>query len=404
MGVIKKTSYTIPIPENATIKNGIVSWKVGGKMKTGKLSGTDKVLCQSEIWIAQFVDENGKLKRVSTKTKDKSAANRVLAKLENEISMIRAGLTARSELNRVATYSMPIQQFVDQYQVKMTASGNTKEHTRRSIQKINVMIDECKIKNLSDINRNVIEKWIATAIERNKKAPRTINSYHVAIKSFLNWCVDSRHLSENPLAKIKKLNEAVGRKKQRRSLTEEELKKLFVATHSRKYRQENKADEHELIYRLLVGTGLRSNELGISTPNQFDFEKCRFFVKAKNTKNRRDDILPIRSDLCERLKKWICKFEIQSNERIFKYTISSLRQSFIRDCLAAGIELKSPDGRSIDVHALRRTFGTMLARAGVPLTTTQRLMRHSTPELTAKLYIDVEPVDMQQAIDKLPVF
>ena len=69
---------------------------MGKKMKTGKFSGTDKVLCQSEIWIAQFVDENGKLKRVSTKTKDKSAANRVLAKYESEVSMIRAGLTAIS--------------------------------------------------------------------------------------------------------------------------------------------------------------------------------------------------------------------------------------------------------------------------------------------------------------------
>jgi integrase len=46
----------------------------------------------------------------------------------------------------------------------------------------------------------------------------------------------------------------------------------------------------------------------------------------------------------------------------------------------------------------------MLAMAGVPLTTVQRLMRHSTPLLTAKLYIDVEPVDMMQALEKLPMF
>ena len=56
------------------------------------------------------------------------------------------------------------------------------------------------------------------------------------------------------------------------------------------------------------------------------------------------------------------------------------------------------------MHSLRKTFGTMLARAGVPLITVQRLMRHSTPQLTAKLYIDVDPIDMMQALDKLPVF
>jgi len=71
---------------------------------------------------------------------------------------------------------------------------------------------------------------------------------------------------------------------------------------------------------------------------------------------------------------------------------------------AAGIERVGKDGRSIDVHSFRKTFGTMLARAGVPLTTVQRLMRHSTPLLTAKLYIDVDPVDMTQALSALPTF
>jgi len=85
MGILKKTSYTIPIPENATIKNGIVSWTVKGKKKTGTLSGTDKVLCQSENWTAQFIDENGKRKEISTKTKDKTAAQRILVRYESEI-------------------------------------------------------------------------------------------------------------------------------------------------------------------------------------------------------------------------------------------------------------------------------------------------------------------------------
>jgi len=37
MGTLKKSAYTIPLPKNATIKNGVVSWTVKGKKKTGKL-------------------------------------------------------------------------------------------------------------------------------------------------------------------------------------------------------------------------------------------------------------------------------------------------------------------------------------------------------------------------------
>jgi integrase len=101
---------------------------------------------------------------------------------------------------------------------------------------------------------------------------------------------------------------------------------------------------------------------------------------------------------------WIESHNIKSHERIFLFNKSSIRRSFYSDLKAAGIERKDPDGRSIDVHSLRKTFGTMLSRAGIPLTTVQRLMRHSTPLLTAKLYIDVDPVDMTQALAALPTF
>ena len=36
MGALQKSTYTIPVPENATIKNGTVSWISKGKKKAGK--------------------------------------------------------------------------------------------------------------------------------------------------------------------------------------------------------------------------------------------------------------------------------------------------------------------------------------------------------------------------------
>ena len=112
----------------------------------------------------------------------------------------------------------------------------------------------------------------------------------------------------------------------------------------------------------------------------------------------------MRADLVQSVKEWVALHHIQSHERIFRHDSPNLLHQFYKDLKAAGIERLGKDGRSIDVHSLRKTFGTMLARAGVPLTTTQRLMRHSTPILTAQLYIDVDPLDMMQALGQLPVF
>jgi len=404
MGSLQKSSYTIPLPNGAVVKNGIVTWTSQGKKRTGKLSGEDRVFCESEFWIAKYTDENGKVRTVSTKTKDRNAANRILAKLETEVERIRAGVATREELVSAVASKSPIAEILEKYRIKMIAERLSKSHIHGVFQQITDLFAVCQIGTLANIDRNKIEKWIATEVQSGIKTPRTINAYLISTKTFLNWCVENGYIASNPLKKIKKLNEEIGRKKHRRSLTEEELERLFDAARKRKYRKKNKAEEHILIYQLLVGTGLRSTELSLVTPSQFDFKRSRFTVLAATTKNKRPDVLPIRSELIGKLQKWIEERGIASNERIFTYDKNSIRRSFYADLAAAGIERKSPDGRSIDVHSLRRTFGTMLARAGVPLTTTQRLMRHSTPELTAKLYIDVEPIDMMQAVEKLPTF
>jgi integrase len=75
---------------------------------------------------------------------------------------------------------------------------------------------------------------------------------------------------------------------------------------------------------------------------------------------------------------------------------------FERDCKAAGIPKHDGAGRVIDVHALRHTFGTMLARAGVPLQVAQRAMRHSTPALTANCYTHLGLMDISGAVNCLP--
>jgi integrase len=238
---------------------------------------------------------------------------------------------------------------------------------------------------------------MANEIQKKILTPSSVNHYLTAIKSFVQYLTDIELLSSNPLKSIRKLNPEIGQRKKRRAMTTDEIERLMKATEIRKYRRKDKAKEKVLIYRLLLGTGLRSTELSLLTPSQIDFANNRLTVEAAKTKNRKADVLPIREDLVESLKAWIELHGVKSHERIFHYNNNSIRRSFYGDLKAAGIERKGEDGRSIDVHSLRKTFGTMLARAGIPLTTVQRLMRHSTPLLTAKLYIDVDPVDMTQA-------
>ena len=56
----------------------------------------------------------------------------------------------------------------------------------------------------------------------------------------------------------------------------------------------------------------------------------------------------------------------------------------------------------LKLHDLRKTFAFLLAQRGVSTAVTQRLLEHSTPQLTNDVYTNVDPA-LRQAINQLPV-
>ncbi len=73
-----------------------------------------------------------------------------------------------------------------------------------------------------------------------------------------------------------------------------------------------------------------------------------------------------------------------------------------QDLKAAGIPAVDERGFVLDVHALRHTFASMLAKGGVAPRVTQELMRHSDPRQTNSVYTHLQLHDTKGALDVLP--
>jgi len=69
--------------------------------------------------------------------------------------------------------------------------------------------------------------------------------------------------------------------------------------------------------------------------------------------------------------------------------------------IRAGIPRKSPAGQ-LDIHALRHTAATRLARAGIGLAQAQYLLGHADPRMTAQVYTKLVAEDVRGAVLKLP--
>jgi integrase len=70
------------------------------------------------------------------------------------------------------------------------------------------------------------------------------------------------------------------------------------------------------------------------------------------------------------------------------------------DLATAKIEPETAEG-VINFHSLRVSYCTALARAGVPPTIAQKLMRHSTIQLTLETYTKFTSDEVTDAVDKL---
>jgi integrase len=159
-----------------------------------------------------------------------------------------------------------------------------------------------------------------------------------------------------------------------------------------------------LLYKTLFLTGLRKGELGSLTMGQvrLDADPPHLTLAAADEKNRRGSLIPLRADLTDDLRTWLRERlddaravasqsggsipdSLSADEPLFHVPLHLVR-NLKKDLRAAGIPHRDERGHVVDVHALRHTFGTMLAKGGVMPRVAQELLRHSDPRLTANVY------------------
>ena len=174
--------------------------------------------------------------------------------------------------------------------------------------------------------------------------------------------------------------------------------------------------ERALIYKTLVLTGLRKGELASITVGQLELDGPMPFMilDAADEKNRHGSTIPLRADLATDLSAWLSDVPVPQTLRLKKnhgkidpkrplFTVpAGLVRILNRDLSAAGIDKADERGRTIDVHALRTSFGTLLSKGGVAPRTAQAAMRHSTIDLTMNTYTDPKLLDVQGALNSLP--
>ena len=257
---------------------------------------------------------------------------------------------------------------------------------------------------MGDLTAGRVQAFLAELREQGRSI-QTSNHYLRAIKQFSRWLLRERRIGEDPLAFISMMNVATDRRHDRRPLTQEESSQLLVATRRGRAICKIAADDRAMLYTIAAYTGLRAGELASLTTDSFrlDDSPPTGTVRAAYSKRRREDVLPLRAGLVEVVRPWIADREPGS----VLWPGTWARYHFAgkmlqRDLKAAGIPYIDADGRFADFHALRHTFITNMVKGGVHPKMAQSLARHSTIELTMKVYTSLTVHDQAAALASLP--
>jgi len=229
--------------------------------------------------------------------------------------------------------------------------------------------------NSKQIKQNAIDKYI---LERGKEVIRsTVNKDIRNLRAFINWCRKNRYV--NGEIEVKELKED---ERPVKSLSNTQIKKLLST-----------AKRHKTMWmRLLLalGTGLRLRDIEIWRISDIDFENSSVTTRSKKTRKSMGS-RPVPVPIMAELKKYVSGLDAKQ-EKIFNDNFSRYRWKHIRR------KLKLDDFK---FHDLRKTFGSVLAQRGVSTAVIQKLLEHSSPDLTNKVYTNVDPV-LRHAVDQIP--
>jgi integrase len=230
-------------------------------------------------------------------------------------------------------------------------------------------------RNSKQITQDTIDRFI---IERGREVKRsTLNKDIRNLKSFVNWCRKNRYA--NGELELRLLKEA---EKPVRALSGDEIKRLVYA--SRLYRT------MRIRILLALGTGLRRGDIESLKISDIDFTSNSITTASRKT-GKSMDARPVSKPIMTELSKYVSRYAV-NQERLFKDKFNS--RQWKRICEDSNL-------KGLKFHDLRRTFCSILAQNGISTAVTQKLLEHASPDLTNRVYTNVDPV-LRHAVDKIP--
>jgi site-specific recombinase XerD len=335
---------------------------------------------------------------------DRTASEHLLNSLTTQAARIHSGQLPP----QAARPRLTLPDLLAKWKQYMLDNGTSAAGARDLTQRARDVCEGAQAQRVSDLNPAAVLEWVGARRRANHHrrggfGALTASNYIGAVKGFTRWCaVIERSEPHDHLSGLRYQRDESDPRRPRRALSESELR-LFLRTVRRSQAIVSGLTGRErwALYLFACSTGLRAIELSRLTAAQISVSRAEVTIE-RGAKSKRRDVLPIPPDALRAVKPLLRGMGPLWPNRVGRAAAWWLwgARMVRADLSEAGIPARD-GGLVYDLHALRGQYATDLDRAGVSLVRAQKLMRHSSPTLTAKFYTRPDAGELAVEVAKL---
>lgn len=225
------------------------------------------------------------------------------------------------------------------------------------------IVDAIGFKTIEDLTRRELKRFLKTFADKGQTTHG--NRVHAVLSKMLNFAVDEEIIEANPIAGLNKLSSEDSRK---RIYSDEEIRALWGAI-------EMEDAPAQGMLKMLLLTGQRRGEVAGMEWEHIDESKRVWFIPAENTKNGKEQAVPLCPDA------WAIIEKMHGFNPGNKYVFNSAHKADTQ--IGAFTRLSNRIRRNSGVndfriHDFRRTVASHLAEIGTPRHVLKKVLNHAT--------------------------
>ena len=247
MASVYRKQVTRKLPDGAELftRKGeqFARWRVNGKPRTAAVSvgknGELRIRTEAGTFTAKYRDGVGVVREVATGCRDKTAAQAVLRELTGRADKVRSGIRTHAEDAMVDHQHTPLVEHVAAYIAYLRGRNVNAQRVQTTESRLIEVAKVCGFRQLAELNADRLDDWLIEQHAAGRSAA-VVNGYREVWQAFGNWCVGKRktargkwqftgekRLTANPFTGLYGADIKSDRRRERRAMTEPELKRLL---------------------------------------------------------------------------------------------------------------------------------------------------------------------------------